>query len=261
MSNIQFSVFTKPWRHLSSFELGKSVKEWGFDGLEFPLREGYQVEPQDAAKGLPRLVKEMSDFGLKIFSVASSTDEAIFAACAEAQVPLIRIMAPVDRKLGYLASESKLRSELEKLIPLCEKYKVKVGVQQHHGDNICDSTGLVRLLESLDPRHIGAVWDAAHDALAGQQPEIGLPMVKSHLFMVNLKNVWYMKTGVPKDTYTEWTRYFTTGNCGLASWPRVADTLKSIGYQGVVCLTAQYNSEEFINSYIQSDLKLAKSLF
>lgn len=261
MSNIQFSVFTKPWRHLTISELGQSVKRWGFDGLEFPLREGYQVEPQDAEKGLPRLVKELSDYGLQIFSVASSTDESVFAACAEAKVPMIRIMAPIDRKQGYLASESKLKFELEKLIPLCEKYQVKVGVQQHHGDNVCDSTGLVRLLESFDPRHVGAVWDAAHDALAGQQPEIGLNMVKSHLLMVNLKNAYYVKTGVPRANYTEWTRYFTTGDCGLASWPRVADTLKNIGYQGVVCLTAQYNSEEFIDTYIQQDLKLAKSLF
>lgn len=261
MSNIQFSLFTKPWQHWTIQELGKHVSEWGFDGIEFPLREGFQVEPSNAQKGLPQLAKQLSDFGLRIFSVASSTDESIFAACAEAQVPLIRIMAPIDRSKGYVASESQLRSGLEKLLPLCDKYKVKIGIQQHHGDFICDSTGLLRLVETFDPQYVGAVWDAAHDALAGQQPEIGLDIVKSHLLMVNLKNALYMKTGVEKDGYTEWTRYFTEGKYGLASWPRVANTVKSIGYQGVVCLTAQYNAGEYMDEYIQSDLKLAKSLF
>lgn len=261
MTGIQFSLFTKPWKEWSISELCENVSKWGFDGIEFPLRDGYQVEPGQAERELPGFAKRLSDYGLRIYSVASSTEESIFSACAQSGIPLIRIMAPVDPGIGYVASEKRLKEQLEKLIPLCERYKIKIGVQQHHGDFVNDSNGLIRLVEAFDPQHIGVVWDAAHDALAGQQPEFGLDIVKSHLHMVNIKNAHYMKTEVPQQHFTQWTRYFTAGNKGLASWPLVAGALAKLKYNGVVCLTAQYSAEEFRSVYIREDLALAKTLF
>lgn len=40
----KFSLFTKPWKTLSVWELCSFVKGMGFDGVEFPLREGFQLE-------------------------------------------------------------------------------------------------------------------------------------------------------------------------------------------------------------------------
>lgn len=44
-------------------------------GIEFPIRKGYQVEPENADKGLPELEKKVAKYSLKITSVANSTDE------------------------------------------------------------------------------------------------------------------------------------------------------------------------------------------
>ncbi len=52
-TQIQYSVFTKPWK-LPLSELGKLVKGWGFDGIELPVRPGYQVLPENVRRDLPR---------------------------------------------------------------------------------------------------------------------------------------------------------------------------------------------------------------
>ncbi|MBB6732746.1 sugar phosphate isomerase/epimerase family protein [Cohnella zeiphila] len=259
--SISFSVFTKPWKSLSVWEMGKQISGWGFDGIEFPLREGYLLEPKDAEKGLLKLVQQLSEHGLKIFSVASVTDEHVFAGCAEAGIPIIRIMPDITKGEGYLASEQRVRRQLESLVPLCEKYGVKVGLQQHYGDNVVDSTGMLHLIEGFEPKHIGAIWDAAHDALAGQQPEYGLDIVWSHLCMVNFKNAYYKRSNGPEAQQAEWKRYFTLGSQGLASWRRAVEYLKYRNYHGVVCLTAEYTNEDDVNRLIQLDINYAKQLF
>ena len=259
-NKISLFVFTKPWRETSVWELGKFVKELGFDGIEFPLRNGYQLEPADARK-LPKLAEQFADHGLKIFSVASGTDEEVFAGCAEAGIPLIRIMPVIDMEIGYVKSEKKARAELEALMPLCEKYGVKVAAQQHYGHNVVDSMGLLHFLEGLDPKLAGAIWDSAHDALAGQQPEYGLDIVWDYLSMVNFKNAYYHRVNGPEAEEAQWKRYFTAGNQGLASWPRAAKYLKKRNYDGVVCLTAEYTNEADVDRLIRLDAAYARSLF
>ena len=63
---ITFSVFTKPWKETPVPELGKFVSGLGFDGIELPVRPGYQVEPVDVDRDLPLVTEQLADFGLKI---------------------------------------------------------------------------------------------------------------------------------------------------------------------------------------------------
>jgi len=255
-----FSVFTKPWRTLTVWELGKQIAEWGFDGIEFPLRDGYQLEPKDAGK-LPELVKQFGEHGLKIFSVASGTDERVFAGCAEAGIPIIRIIPTITLEEGYMASEKRERAYLESLLPLCEKYGVKIGIQQHYGDNVVDAMGMLHLLDGLNPRHVGAIWDSAHDALAGQQPEFGLDIAWPYLCMVNFKNAYYKRISGPEASEAVWKRHFTSGRQGLASWPRASRYLKERKFSGVISLTAEYSDETETDRLIQEDIAYVKSLF
>ena len=261
MKRNPIAVFTKPWKELSLSELGRFVAGLGFDGIEFPVRDGFQIEPPEAETKLPQLVKVMKDYNLEVFSVASSTDERIFAACAAAGIPLIRIMVRIDARLAYMATEEKVRRELEgKVIPLCRKYGIKVGIQNHYGDFICNAMGLKHLIEGFNSSAIGAIWDSAHSALCGEEPEFGLDIVWSHLCMVNLKNAFYLRINGPEAESSKWKRYFTSGCQGLASWSRVVDYLQQRDYQGVLCLSAEYTDETQVNRLIKEDLAYIKSL-
>ena len=261
---VTYSVFTKPWRTLSLKRLGEFVAKLGFDGIELPVRPGYQIEPEQVAK-LPQAARQLADFGVKILSVAGPTDEATIAACAAAGVPTIRIMAPVERGESYLQAEARYRREFDALSPLLERYGVQVGVQNHHGRFVANAAGLRRLVEGCDPRYIGIVWDAAHEALEGMEPDLALDTVWSHLCMVNLKNAFWdrmpesSRSGSEPQT-AEWQVYWTRGPQGRASWPRVAQELRRRAYRGVVCLTAEYTDEEAVDRYIAQDIAFARSL-
>ena len=258
-SKIVCSVFTKPWKQPLPV-LAKLVKGWGFDGIELPVRPRYQVLPENVARDLPKAVKQLADDGLRIFSIAGPIDEVTIAACAEAGVPVIRIMAPIGDD-GYMATEARFQKEFDNLLPLLAEYSVKIGVQNHQGRCICNAMGLRHLIEKYDPCLIGAVWDAAHNALNGEDPEMGIDIVWSHLCMVNLKNAFWKQVNGSEAEQMTWRPWWTSGRQGLANWPRVAAELKRRAYQGVVCLTAEYSDEASVDRLIVEDLAYAKACF
>ena len=258
-SRTTYSVFTKPWK-MPLPEVGKLVSGLGFDAVELPVRPGFQVEPADVTKGLPAAARVLADFGLKIASIAGPTDEATIAACAEAGVPTIRIMVSIGPD-GYMASEARAQAEFDALVPLLDRYGVQVGVQNHCDRFVANAMGLRHLIEKYDPRHIGAIWDAAHNALNGEDPEPAIDIVWSHLCMVNLKNAFWRRATGPEAEDVRWRPWWTTGRQGLASWPRVAAELKRRDYRGVICLTAEYSDEPAVDRLIAQDIGYAKALF
>ncbi|MFQ5811162.1 MAG: sugar phosphate isomerase/epimerase family protein, partial [Armatimonadota bacterium] len=208
-NGIVYTVFTKPWK-MPTPELGKHIKALGFDGIELPVRPGYQVEPENVTKGLPECARQLADFGIKIYSVAGPSDEATIAACAEAGAPIIRVMARVGDE-GYMATEAATQKEYDELVPLLDKHGVQLGVQNHCDKFVGSAIGLLHLIEKYDPKHVAAVWDAAHCALDGEPPELAVDILWSHLCMVNLKNaIWVRKTG-PEAEAVAWRHYWTSG--------------------------------------------------
>ena len=258
--SVRFSVFTKPWKTMPLPDLARQISQLGFDGIELPVRPGFQVEPEHVGRDLPVAVRLLADYGLKIESVAGPTDEPTMAACAEVRVPIIRICVGIGPE-GYMASEARLQREYEALLPLLAKYGVTLGIQNHYGHSICNAMGLRHLIERYDPKQVGAVWDAAHNALDGEEPEMALDIVWSHLCMVNLKNAFWRRVNGPEAEVAEWETYWTSGRQGLASWPRVAAELQRRSFNGVVCLTAEYTDEHAVDRLIAEDIAFAKSLF
>jgi len=256
---VKFSVFTKSWR-MPLPKLGRFVKDLGFDGIELPVRPGFQVEPDQVATALPAAAKCLADHGIKIYSVAGPADEATIAACAEAGVDILRVMVTVPEK-GYLARIEEVQREYDALLPFLDRHGVTMGVQNHCDWYVANAMGLLHLIGKYDPRHVAAVWDPAHNALEGEQPEVAIDVLWSHLCMVNLKNAYRRPAGVGDAGEAQWQVSWCAGQEGFASWPRVAAELKRRSYGGVLCLTAEYDDEERVDELTAADLKFAKSLF
>ncbi|GAG29863.1 unnamed protein product, partial [marine sediment metagenome] len=108
------------------------------------------------------------------------------------------------------------------------------------------------------------VWDAAHNALEGEVPEYAIDVIWPHLCMVNLKNAVRARRDAPgpeSAACAEWKVVWTAGREGFASWPRVAQELVRRGYDGVVCLTAEYSDEAAVDRLIAEDIEFARVLF
>ena len=99
------SLFTKPWKEQTPDQLGELAAGLGF-GDQFRCAPATRWI-ENALKGLPALSRTLERYGVRIASVASSTQEHIFAACQEAGVPVIRIMLlDYGDCAGYMQAES-----------------------------------------------------------------------------------------------------------------------------------------------------------
>ena len=256
----RFSVFTKAWREMEAAALGELVAGMGFDGIELPVRPGYQVEPENVGRDLLGFVRRLGEQGVTVHSVAGPADEATIVACAEAGVRIIRTLVEVG-EAGYTAAEQDARRRYDTLLPVLDEHGVTIGVQNHSARFVCNAMGLWRLLQGYEPRHVAAVWDPAHTALDGEEPEMALEIVWPHLCMVNLKNAFWRRVNGPEAEWVQWETYWTSGAEGLAPWPRVAKELLRRNYNGVLCLTAEYSDSEAVARLARQDLVFAKALF
>src|SRR5690606_38678542 len=142
-------------------------------------------------------------------------------------IDLNRVMFRV-RNRNYWEAEADARRQLDAAVPLCERYGVRIGVQNHAGDFVgVHEFGLYNLLKDYDPRYVGAIWDAAHNALEGMAPELALDVLADRLMIVNLKNAFWQRVNGPEADVAEWKIYWTSGRHGRASWPRVIAKLKA----------------------------------
>ena len=256
-----WSVFTKPWREPSIGALAELVAGMGFNAVELPVRPGYQVRPDDVATALPDAVRELARAGIGITSIASGTDEATFAACAEAGVPFIRIIVPVGPS-GYAATGDEIRRTLDGLATRAERFGVRVAIQPHYDDYIADSSELFALLRDYDPQAIAAIWDAAHDGLARKWPENGLELLWPWLGIVNLKSAYLERVGDAASDHGDpvWEPVFTDARNGMAQWGRAIRYLVGRGFAGPICLTAEYTDERDLVAKVSRDLDYARTV-
>ena len=272
MSGNDITVFTKPWnQEVSLEELGKKMKEIGVQGVELPVRPGYQVEPESIAKGLPQAVKILGDQGIKIGSVAGSVDEATIHAMGECGLKILRICVGIDMSIGYMATEEKLRQEWDALIPTLDAAGVNIGVQNHANIMVGSAIGIMHLIEKYDPKHVSAVYDPAHCGLDGEPEVMGLDICWSHLSLVNLKSAYRQRTNGFDEEEAAHYVIWSTGHHGLTSWRTLVTQMKKRGYQGDICLPAEYTSFEGGNpsgmqmgdsclDYLQVDISYLKQL-
>lgn len=255
-----FAVFTKPWK-MPLPQLGKFVRRLGFDAIELPVRPGYQVEPEQVERGLPEAVSILREQGVEVASVAGPTDERTIAACGRAGIPIIRICVQIPENTNYLAAVSDYQRQWDELVPVLERHRVAIGVQNHCDRFIANAMQLHHAIQKFDPRHFAAVWDPAHCAINGEIPELALDIVQSHLRMVNLKNAMWQSKVSAQTHRSVWEHVWVTGSAGLADWRRVAQLLHQRGWRGPICLTAEYTDHAAVDQLIAQDIAFAKSCF
>ncbi len=262
MPNYRFTVFTKPWK-MPLPELAAHIKSMGFDGVELAVRPGYPVDEENAARELPHAVKIFADAGLTIDSIAANATEPVIRACGNANVPMVRICPGLQKGETYQDGAARLTRDWGSLVPTLDECGVAIGVQNHSGRFVpVHAFGQAELLKNFDPRHVCAVWDAAHNALEGESVEMALDLICGpHLKMVNLKNGFKERVEDGPMGQAQWKTRWVDGKSGFANWPRVAEELTRRAWGGVLCLSAEYRDTANVDTLIQADLDYARQSF
>ena len=264
-TDVYFAVFVKPWKSLSLPELARHIRQLGFEWIELPVRPGFPCEPETIEKTLPEAVRVLREEGVQVLNITASlslTDERLYTGSLKAGVNMNRVIFDRQEGENYWDAEKRARKTLDEALPFCEKYGYKIGVQNHYGRCVpVNAMGMYNLVKDYDPKYVGAIWDPAHNALEGEDPESALDIVVSHLCIVNLKNAYWRRVNGPEAETAQWQVYWTSGRQGRASWLRVAEKLKQMDYQGPVCLSGEYSLEKDVDRLIEEDLAYAKACF
>jgi sugar phosphate isomerase/epimerase len=162
MQSERIILFTKSWKDLALEDLASLCAELSVEGVELPVREGYQVNPHNVSHLLKRAERAFSREGLAITSVASSLDKEVIRSMGRAGIPVLRILVPIDTTAGYFASVKSVQEKILTLQNELEANHVRVGIQNHQGYFLSSALGINQLLEGLPHSIAGAYFNFAH---------------------------------------------------------------------------------------------------
>jgi len=234
-------VFTKPWKEESIEDLAFLVKKMGFDGVELPVRDGYQVNPKNVKTELLHAKKIFEKQNLIIGSIAGSLEKNIIEAMGLAEIPLLRVCIKIDMEKGYFKSVKETQNKILDFKSLLEKNNVKIGIQNHHGFNIGSALGVYHLLEPIPNTISGSVLDFAHCELAGEPSEMAYDILKDTLLLINFKSAFKFRINGPDETEAKWQIHWVTARNSLYSWENAVKILKKANWNGPICIPAEYN--------------------
>ncbi len=194
--------FAKPLQHLSFDALADKIAEMGFQGIEATVRKGGQIEPKQAPKKLPQLVKTLAQRGLQVTIMTSDVltadepdTELVLRTAADLGIKRYRMKyfrydldKSIDKQLDQIKPKLRALANLNRTIGI-------QGLYQNHanyrfvGGPVWD---LHYLLKEIDPAEIAIAFDIRHATVEGGQSwPIEFRLVQPQLGAVYIKDfVW-----------------------------------------------------------------------
>ena len=246
-------MFTKMHKEKSIADLIELGHELSLDGFDMAVRDGYPVNPQNAATALPTAVAAMEAEGLSISMVTGEGDllsadnptaEPLVAAMGDAGVGLLKLgYYKLDPAQDYWAEVGRIRTLFAAWAELGAKHGVTICYHTHSNRCMGLNAGmLAHLIRDFDPRYIGAFLDAGHLAAEGEEFAVATAIAAEHLAVVALKDV--LITRAESNGHGAAARSWVTAGQGVVDWTAVFDTLRQAGFGGPVSVHCEFEVPE-----------------
>jgi sugar phosphate isomerase/epimerase len=254
-------LFSKHLPKLNYEDLGKQVREFGFNGVDLTVRPGGHVLPENAASDLPRAVERIRAHGLEVpmitTGLTSGSDPAarpILSTAARLKVPFF--------KLGYWNYAGKdvektlaaVKRETEALVRLGREFGIAAGFHNHSGDYVGAPVWDIReIISGMDARWIGYYFDPCHAVTEGGLDGwlIALRMALPRLKMVALKDFYWEKRA------GRWEMRMCPLGAGMVDWPKFFSVLAGARFSGPISLHVEYEPADE-HAAIANDLAFMK---
>ena len=240
----EFCFFSKHLPDLGWADLGKAVKDAGFDGVDLTVRAQGHVLPERAAQDLPRALDAIKSQGVSVpmvttdlTSAAHPNAKALLQAAARGGV---RYFKP-----GYwrYSGGPNVRAELTSvgeavagLAALARDCGIEMGFHNHAAYVGAAIWDVVPIIERLDAKWAGYYFDPRHAVAegGGGAYKAATHAVLPRLKMVALKDCLWEKT--PKG--------WTIENCplgeGMVDWAWVGNALRTAKFGGPISVHLEY---------------------
>ena len=246
MKNVMFT------KHLEGYDLQQIIdglKHVGLDGADLCTRPGYPVNPENCETAMPEAARRFADEGMSIEMCTTPGDftdpevdyaERLFAACAAAGVPNIKLGYWRLTEPGYWRLLDECRAKLDGFGKLAEKHGVRVCVHNHSGSSMgLNASAVMRLVEGRDPKHVGVFADCGHLSVVGEPIAMAIDICWDYIAAFALKDlVWEKPVGKIDGTRRLRVVPFGYGN---VEWGVLAAELTRRGFDGPVSFHCEYS--------------------
>jgi sugar phosphate isomerase/epimerase len=256
---VKFSVFTASTPEWTPSEAAKILAEQGWDGIEWRITD--QSAPEGATgfwagnkatwplTGLEDSLEEIkaitADAGLEFSSIGgyvppTRRDDAdrMLAATAALGAGRVRVAGlEVAHDQTYREAFAACREHWEWVEDRARHHGVRALIELHHDTLTPSASAARRLLEGLDPAHVGVIHDIGNMVIEGwEKPVHGLDLLGEYLAHVHVKNAAFQLAGVESDGTLRWEPNWVPLREGRAHLPEFFRALAAVGYDGWVAV-------------------------
>ena len=255
-------LFSKHLPKLNYEELGKTVKEFGFDGVDLTVRAAGHVLPERAAQDLPRAVETIRSHGLSVPMITTGLLSASEPPARPTLQTAARLKVPYY-KLGYYRYKgadpdqaiADVKRSVQGLVELGKEYGIEGGFHNHSGDYVGTAVWDTRsIIAGLDPKWIGYYFDPCHAFAEGGVYgwHLAMQVALKRLKMVALKDFYWEKQN------GRWRMKMCALGQGMVDWPRVFKMLAAAKFTGPISLHVEYDPPDELAA-IGKDLEFMRA--
>ena len=239
-----FCFFSKHLPDLGWSDLGKAVKDAGFDGVDLTVRPAGHVLPERAAEDLPRAIEAITAHGVKVPMVTTDLTSAttpsakpLLQAAARSGVRYFktgywRYSATPDVKAQVTAAGEALAG----LAALARDCGIELGFHNHAAYIGAALWEIAPAMDRLDPRWAGYYFDPRHAVAEGGGGawKAAVHLVSPRLKMIALKDCFWVKG--PKG----WVIEDCPLGQGMVDWGWMGAALRTARFRGPVSVHLEY---------------------
>ena len=239
-----FCFFSKHLPDLGWGDLGKAVKDAGFDGVDLTVRPAGHVLPERAAEDLPRAIEAITAHGVKVPMVTTDLTSAstpvakpLLQAAARSGVRYFktgywRYSASPDVKAQVTAAGEALAG----LAALARDCGIELGFHNHAAYIGAALWEIAPAMDRLDPRWAGYYFDPRHAVAEGGGGawKAAVHLVSPRLKMVALKDCFWVKG--PKG----WVIEDCPLGQGMVDWGWMGAALRTARFRGPISVHLEY---------------------
>lgn len=253
---MKFSVFTASTPEWSPQEAASILAGQGWDGIEWRITDQADAETpgfwagnratwplKTISRDTPEIAQVTRDAGLEFSGLggyARCDDhdgvEAMLVATATLGARQVRVTVPPVGEGNYREAFAAARGHVEWVAERAAAHGVKALVELHHRTLTSSASAAMRMIDGLDPEHIGVIHDLGNLLIEGQEDHLSaFELLGDYLAHVHVKNArWVPREASEPDGSVLWDNQWATLREGQADVRGYFDALREFGYDGWV---------------------------
>ena len=239
-------LYSKQLAKVEYDELGKVLRDLGFDGCDLSVEPGGHVLPEQAQADLVRAVLAVTDVGLDVpmftTSITSPADPNIRIVLGIGNFMGVPLFRPgVWKYNGTSQIEARLaevQREIAGLAALGRSAAMAMGLRNVAGDNVGSAVWDTNLIiRGADPQWVGYDFDPGSATAAGGEDGwwVALRLALPRLKMVTLNDFTWTR-----DASGAWKAAPCPLGEGMVDWPRFFAALARVKFTGPLSLEMAY---------------------